>query len=494
MNKRTLPYIAIFLVVLFGSVAFSVSSATDQPEQTGIASANPEVLATPAPSNTDAATSSEHDDVISRDMDRIETLYRAIDAVSLYEIDHDQIYTELAEALFNAHEDPYASYITEEQSRDLTDQAQGVYGGIGAYISKPNPDTIDPDDPKTYMVTIVSPFRGAPAYHADLHAGDLISHIDGEDVSDLNAEEASNMLRGEPGTPVRLKVHRGKAQFEITVTREIVEIPTVEYDMIGDIGYVRILEFTSLTGRKVEEAIRDLIHEGGFSSLILDLRSNPGGVVDSSQQIADMFLSGKTIFTFETNDESETKVIKAQKQTLVPETLPLVVLIDGGSASASEILAGALKDNDRAVIIGTTSFGKGLVQQIYPYGKDFFKLTIARYLTPDNHDINELGIDPDILVEEAELSDEQMEDYADLIERQVFVNFVDEHPEEDPETTQAFVQSLLQEGVTLPERYLYRFVKMQYERRMDFPPVYDLDFDIVLNRAIEYLRTGGSGE
>jgi carboxyl-terminal processing protease len=487
MKRKNVPFIIIFLVVLVGAVGFSASCVTPAAEAQQLSSAAGEISFQPTSQQQPEV---EGKDDIQRNMQRLETLYRTIDSAFLFETDHDKIYTSLAKALFKALDDPYSAYITEEESRKLTDQAQGVYGGIGAYISKPNPDTIDPEDPKTYMVTIVSPFRGAPAYHADLHAGDLISHIDGEDVRELTAEEASNKLRGEPGTDVVLRVHRKNSQFEVTVTREIVEVPTVESDMIDDIGYIRILEFTSLTGQKAEQTIREFRQNQTLSGIILDLRSNPGGVVDASKQIADMFLSGDPIFTFQTQDVSQNAVIASRKQTLVPPSLPLVVLIDGGSASASEILAGALKDNERAVIIGTTSFGKGLVQQIYPFGRDYFKLTIARYLTPDDHDIHERGIEPDILVEEAELTEQQMEDYADLIERQVFANFVEDHPKEDPAATNAFIQSLIDEGVSLPERYLRRFVRMQYERRMDFPPVYDLDFDIVLNRAIEYLNSG----
>lgn len=466
MKKQRFTYLAIFMIVLAGALGFCASCITEQQ------------IAEPAA-----------EDEIDAVMQRLETLYRTIDKKFLFDVDHEAVYDSMARALFSALDDPYSAYITEEESQDLTDLTQGIYGGIGAYISKPNPDTVDPKDPKSYMVTIVSPFIGSPAYRAGLHAGDLISHIDDEDVTPLTAEEASGKLRGEPGTDVVLTIHRGTATFDVTIHREIVEIPTVQSALIGDIGYIHILEFTPYTPGKVDEAIRSF-SETGFTSLILDMRSNPGGSVEAGQQIADMFLPGDTVLTIKTNDPDDTAVIGTHKATLIPTDVPIAVLINGGSASTTEILSGALKDNGRAVLIGSTSFGKGLVQGVYPYGNDYFKLTTARYLTPSGNDIHKIGIEPDIPVEEPELTEEQIKDYVDLQERHVFEEFVKAHPKQDAAETEAFIQSLKDEGSTLPDRYLRRLVKAEYEYLMDFPPVYDLDFDIVLNRAIEYLNTG----
>lgn len=468
MKKQSKIYIAIFIVVLAAALGFCASCATERQTTTVI----------------------QKGDEIDITMQRLETLYRTIDSRFLFEVDHDAIYDSMAKAMFSALDDPYSAYTTEDEAQRITDTTTGKYGGIGAYISKPNPDNIDQKEPKTYMVTIVSPFVGSPAYRAGLHAGDLISHIDGEDVSELTVEEASSALRGDPETEVELTIQRGSSTFTVKIVRKIVEIPTVRSNLIGNYGYIHILEFTPVTPEKVQEAIQEFA-KTGFTALIIDLRSNPGGSVDAGQQIADMFLSDKDVLTMETKNPEERQVLDTRKQTIIPVEVPIVMLIDGGSASTSEILAGAMKDNERATLIGTTSFGKGIVQGVYPFDNDYFKITIARYLTPDGSDIHEIGIEPDITVETPELSEEQIEEYITLTENNTFSSFADDHPEALAEDVDLFIDELIAEGSTLNDRYLRRFLRMEYESRMDFPPVFDLDFDIQLNRAIEFLQSGG---
>jgi len=332
---------------------------------------------------------------------------------------------------------------------------------------------------------------GGPAYKAGLHAGDLISEIDGKKVDEYTAQEAAANLRGEPGTTVKLLVHRGNSSFTVEVVREIVEIPTVRFDMIDDIGYMQILEFTPVTPEKVKEAVTDFT-ENGYSAIIMDLRSNPGGSVDSAVQIADLFLSSKTVLIMESGKQKETSQYRTRSGETVPPEIPLIVLTNGGTASSSEILAGALRDNGRtSAIIGETTFGKGLVQNVYPFDDDdYFKITSAQYFTPNGNDIHEIGIVPDIEIVEPELTDEELEDYARIQDEKLIQSFTDAHEEFIDEEVDAFILELQESGIILERRLLRKLIRNSFETSMDFPPIYDLEYDDVLNRAIEFIREG----
>ena len=438
----------------------------------------------------DSATDSVELDTIDETMGKLETLYRLIDSVFLFDIDYDAVYDSMAKGLFSALEDPYSEYITAEESQDIQDLTQGVYGGIGAYISKPNPSYIDYYDPETYMVTIVAPFLGSPAYKAGLHAGDLIAEIDGVTVDEYTAQEAAANLRGEPGTIVELLVVRGSASFTITVERAIVEIPTVRYDIIDDIGYLQILEFTPVTPEKVREAIA-FFENQNYSGIIMDLRGNPGGSVDSAVQIADLFLSLKTVLIMESGDGEKSSNYKTRFGTTVPPEIPLVILTNGGSASSSEILAGALRDNDRAILIGETTFGKGLVQNVYPYADDdYFKITSAQYLTPNGHNIHKIGIVPDIEDIEPELSEEELDSFVRLQEEKSIKQFAETQTSFIDSEVNNYISELQVDGIVLNQRFLRKLIRNEFENSMDFPPIYDLEYDNVLRRTLEYLKTG----
>jgi carboxyl-terminal processing protease len=467
MRKKILVLSIVTLIVLSQSALFSSSWL-------------------PSDSTTDSVVV----DTIDETMKKLETLYRLIDSVFLFDIDYDAVYDGMAKGLFSALEDPYSEYITAEESQDIQDLTQGVYGGIGAYISKPNPSYIDYYDPETYMVTVVAPFLGSPAYKAGLHAGDLIAEIDGVTVDEYTAQEASANLRGEPGTVVELLVVRGSASFTIAVERAIVEIPTVRFDIIDDIGYLQILQFTPVTPEKVREAIA-LFENQNYSGIIMDLRGNPGGSVDSAVQIADLFLSLKTVLIMESGDGEKSSNYKTRFGVTVPNEMPLVVLTNGGSASSSEILAGALRDNDRAILIGETTFGKGLVQNVYPYADDdYFKITSAQYLTPDEHNIHEIGIIPDIEDVEPELSEEELDSFVRLQEEKLIKSFVDTQNSFTDNEVNTFITELQADGIDLNQRFLRKLIRNEFENSMDFPPIYDLEYDNVLRRTLEYVKTG----
>ncbi len=432
------------------------------------------------------------EDEISANMQRLELLYRLVQRDFLFDIDHKAVYESMAKGLFTGLEDKYSAYIVSKDAADFSEDTSGTYGGIGAYISKHYLDHRDYTKPETYMVNITSVFPGSPAEAAGLRSGDLISHIDGESVEDWEANDASRALKGPPNTRVELTVLRGKTTFEVTVIRKIVSIPTVSSDVIhGDIGYLRIIQFTTTTGEQVRKELSSLL-EQGISSLILDLRDNPGGIVDSTMAVADFLLSNNTVVHVTGKQQASNRTYVASSRVLVPRTMPVVVLQNDGSASSSEILAGALRDNDRATLIGSTSFGKGLIQIVSPFGDGFYSLTTSQYRTPSGNDIHEVGIPVDIEVKDLQIEEEDMEIYMEFIGSGVLKEFIENHPEFTRENIELFVDTVVGEDPPL-DTDVYRVLLRReylYEMPYDDRPVADPDYDRVLRRAIEYLETG----
>lgn len=431
-------------------------------------------------------------DEISVNMQKLELLYRLVERDFLFDIDHKNVYESMAKGLFAGLEDEYSAYIVSKEASDFSEETSGTYGGIGAYISKNYLEYRDFTKPETYMVNITSVFPGSPAEAAGLHSGDLISHIDGESVEDWEAEEASKALKGTPNTPVVLTILRGQSTFEVTVIRKIVSIPTVSADVLDHgIGYLRIIQFTTTTGDQVRKELVELL-DRGIESLIVDLRDNPGGIVDATMNVADMLLSDQPIVHVHSKKSSDNRTYVASSRTLVPTTMPVVALVNGGSASSSEILAGALKDNDRAILIGTTTFGKGLIQIVSPFGDGYYTLTTSQYKTPDGNDIHELGIPVDIEVEDLEISDEQMDDYMEFLNSGELSEFVEAHPEHTKQNIELFIDTVIGDDPKF-EPDIYRLLlRREYinEIPYDERPVADTEYDRVLKRAIEYLETG----
>ena len=425
-------------------------------------------------------------------MQKLELLYRLVERDFLFDIDHKEVYESMAKGLFTGLADEYSAYIVSKDAADFSEDTSGTYGGIGAYISKNYLEYRDFTDPKTYMVNITSVFPGSPAEASGLRSGDLISHIDGESVEDWEADEASKALKGTPNTPVVLTIRRGASTFEVTVIRKIVSIPTVSSDVLdNNIGYLRIIQFTTTTGEQVRKDMVELLQQG-ISSLIIDLRDNPGGIVDATMNIADMLLSDETIVHVNSKDSKNNRTYVSSSRTLVPENMPVVVLVNGGSASSSEILAGALKDNDRATLIGTTTFGKGLIQIVSPFGDGYYTLTTSQYRTPDGNDIHELGIPVDIEIEDLEIEEEQMDAYMEFLNSDVLSDFVEEHPEFTKENIELFINTIVGDEPIF-DLDIYRLLLRReylYEVPYDERPVADTEYDRVLKRAIEFLETG----
>jgi len=381
--------------------------------------------------------------------------------------------------MFESLDDPHSAYLSPEEMRDLDDTTMGRFGGVGLIISK-----IDRG------VEVVSPIEGTPAYRAGVNAGDIIVAVDGESVVDLNIDEVLSVLRGEPGSSVTMTIVRGKnLRFDVRVVRDMIEVPTVRQDMIPDgIGYLRIIQFTPLTVDRVEDSLQQFA-DSGYNSLIIDLRSNPGGLLSGVIDISDFFLSKGPIVSTRSRVPSENHVFYASsRNTIVPEDLPIVVLIDRGSASASEILAGALQDTGRATIMGEKSYGKGSVQQIKRVGDAGFRLTMSRYYTPLGKNIDKIGISPDVPVQEPELTEEEEQALSRILEEEPIKDFLNRYPNPTDANIDSFERELAGKGIQLDDRYIRRLVRNELNRTNNNPPAYDLEFDLVLQEAVNYLR------
>lgn len=405
------------------------------------------------------------------------------------EVDSEQLFLGAMEGMFASLDDPYSLYLDDELLEQMTDTTQGEYGGVGLFISK---DRFDPDNPygRLPYVKVVSPIEDTPGWRAGINAGDYIYAIEDESAEGFTTQDVSNRLRGVPGTSVKVTILRDDYTFDLLLTRQKIEIPTVKTTVINDnIGYIRIIEFTPFTKPHVQEALTEFTAQG-LDKLIVDVRSNPGGLLDSVVDVADLFFSHGVVVSTRYRQQRMNQVHRASSGTAISSDTEIVVLIDKGSASASEILTGALKDRDRATIIGETSFGKGSIQQMIPLDGAMIKLTTGRYYTPDGINIDKTGIEPDIVVEEPELTDEQTNSYAVLLQENRIGSFVDSHPDPSRSQVTSFIEELRSEGLDPGERIIRLLVKRESERRMNVPPIVDLEFDHVLLRGISFLETG----
>jgi carboxyl-terminal processing protease len=290
--------------------------------------------------------------------------------------------------------DPHSTYMNADKYADMRERTSGQFGGLGIEIQM-----------EGGAVKVISPLDESPAARAGIQAGDLIVEIDGEPVQGLSLKQASDRLRGSVGSEVGLKVKRGSAEpFALTVGREIVRTRSVKFETDEDVGYIRISTFNQQTQSGLEAAVREIEGKLGprLRGYVIDLRNNPGGLLRQGVSVADSFLDQGAIVSTKGRGGKEIERFTATPGDLA-RGLPVVVLVNGGSASASEIVAGALQDHGRATVLGTQSFGKGSVQTILPLrqGKGAIKMTTARYYTPSGRSIQNVGIAPDTTVEQA---------------------------------------------------------------------------------------------
>jgi carboxyl-terminal processing protease len=339
------------------------------------------------------------------------TVFSQIKLLYVDEIDDETLFNNAIRGLVEGL-DPHSSFLEPKDQSDLSESTRGAFGGLGIVIGT-----------KGEYIEVVSPIDDTPAYRAGLKAGDIILQIGDQNVSQINLEEGVKLMRGAPGTTIKLTIGRpNTAPFVVEITREIITITSAKGLLLDEgIAYLRIAQFQRPTAALVKSIIAELVekNEGELDSLIIDLRNNPGGLLDSSIDISNLFIDEPGIVVYTEGRSSYSNSSFPTKPGDILNGAPIVVLMNRGSASASEIVAGALQDHKRALIMGEESFGKGSVQSMLNLQDGFgLKLTTARYFTPSGRSIQAKGITPDIELENISLKKDEDEDSIDLSQQE----------------------------------------------------------------------------
>ncbi len=386
------------------------------------------------------------------------------------------------ESMFSVANDQHTRFMDEWELEQLSVSTAGAFGGVGMYVNKYRSEIEEEQ-----FLEVISPIEGTPAFYAGLQAGDLIVDIEGKSTQLLSTTEAVLLLRGVPGTSVTIGVKRGSSEiYKVTLKRETIQIPSVRFGVINDdIAYIELILFSENTVELFEEAYKEMDAEYDLSGLIVDMRGNGGGLLSSAIQLGDFFFRNGTIVSIEGRIKSRNQEFKARRATLIPTDLPVAVLVDGGSASASEILVGALKDRTRAITIGEKTYGKGSVQEIFRFGEVGARLTVARYYTPAGETIDGVGIEPDIEISNPSLDEEKSAEFLELIQSGKIVDFAQANKSASDDQIEKFVNSLT-EGDETYRWHVGRYLRQEMFRFNENKPLaFDLDYDDVLQRAVE---------
>ena len=404
------------------------------------------------------------------------------------EIDPRILYEGALKGMLDAIGDPYTLYLDPDYMRDLSDTTSGSFGGVGLSISKATEST----PAKPAYVEVASPIEDTPGAKAGIQAGDMITAIDGLPTPSMTMNEVLSHLRGEVGAPVTVTILRGtNMKFDVTLVRALIEVPTVKYGMIEGtkIGYTRLIQFTPDTATRLQDAL-DSFEKNGYKGLIIDLRDNPGGLITSAVDVADKFIDNGPIVSTKSRLLFENTQFTANKEkTTAKQGMPIVVLINRGAASASEIVSGALKDYHLAYLVGERTYGKGSVQQVIPLSNtDGIKITMARYYTPSDMNIDKIGIPPDLEIKNLkEFTEDEEKIYVDLIKSEI----INKAAESKPNMTEADIAleaAAIAKKYPLNERLIRRLIRIQVQKTQ--PSVlYDLDYDLQLNEALKVIQS-----
>ncbi|RUM78362.1 MAG: peptidase S41 [Candidatus Thioglobus sp.] len=357
---------------------------------------------TTSPAYAQTAAENEKVEEFFKDLESFTKVFSHIKQLYVDEATNKELFEDAIKGMVTGL-DPHSDYLKPKEQKDLLESASGKFGGLGIVIGM-----------KDDAIQVISPIDDTPAYRAGIQAGDLIVKIGDKPVRDMTLEDGVKLMRGEPGTDIQLTiVRKNKKPFVVNITREIITITSVKgYLLEKDIGYIRISSFQNPTARLLKETLERLVKENDryLESLVLDLRNNPGGVLDGAVDVANLFIDKKGLVVYTEGRIPSSNLKFKTKPGDIMLNSPIVVLINKGSASASEIVAGALQDHKRAVIMGSTSFGKGSVQTIIELKGGYgLKVTTARYYTPSGRSIQAKGIEPDIALKNISLENEKEE-------------------------------------------------------------------------------------
>jgi len=384
--------------------------------------------------------------------------------------------------MINSLNDPYSRFLDEKSFEELKEMTTGKFQGVGIEITIQNG-----------RVVVVTPIEDSPAMKAGVLPGDIITTIDGTAVRGMKLEKIVKLIRGLPKSTVKLQVKRDGYDdlVDFELERAPVKIISVDYDIIKEknIGYLRIKNFGSETTRDVTKALK-YFGTRGVKKIILDVRNNPGGLLNASIEISELLLDrGRTIVSTRGKEGSgRVQVFKSQSEPIYRGSL--IVLVNNGSASASEILSGAIRDNGRGKLLGVKTFGKGSVQKSFNLDDDIgVAITVAKYYTPSGELIHKKGIRPDFEVPIEKLSEGEIKNLKIIRDRKILEQFVKKDTDYNAETRASFRQLLAQNGVTLPDKTAH-FVLKDWIYRFRKKPLYDLEFDLQLNEAIRHIGGG----
>lgn len=421
-------------------------------------------------------------------MQTVQDVYEFLRKYYVDEVDPHILYKGALEGMINSLQDPYTTFVESDSISgvNLQDTTKGFFGGIGVVISKSRTST--PGKPA--YVEVTAAIEDTPSWKGGIRPRDLIVKIGTMSTDTMTMDEVLKKLRGPIGTKVTLVVKRGTKIFRpFTLTRAKIEIPTVKYAKIDpNIAYVRLIEFNPVTATRMVETVTELRRQG-CDRLILDLLNNPGGLITAAVDVTSSFIPSGTVVTTKSRVQghSITFSVNARAQKL-PPSMPVIVLINRDSASASEIVSGALKDHKRAYLVGQTTYGKGVVQQVFDLNeRESLKMTISRYYTPSDANIDKSGIPPDLEVRETEFTPEEEEALVSLFKSEKVKLFAEQNRTMNSERIKQYARGLARE-FKLRSILVEKLIAQEYHRH-NASFVYDLEYDEQLRKAVELIRT-----